>query len=128
MTTLNQQGLYTVQAQADLSAQASRFKVITLNGTLLAAAGFASIAGVLQTSTRSGEYASYVYEGITKAVAGAAVASLGWPCKPASGGFLIPCASGDTHVGRFLETCNSGDFVQALVDFSTLGAWNGGQA
>jgi hypothetical protein len=128
MTTLNRQNLYTVQAQADLSAQSSRFKVITLNGTLLAAAGFATCAGILQSSCRSGEYATYCYDGITKSVAGAAVASVGWPAKPASGGFLVPVASGDTSCGRFLELANSGDFVQVFIDFTQLAAWNGGQA
>jgi len=125
MTTENVKWLYTVQAQADLTAQSSRFKVITLNGTLHSTASPLPAVGILISSARSGEYATYCFAGVQKGVAGAAVASLGWPVAIASGGFLTNAVSGGTTVGRFLETANSGDFVQAIVDFSDLGVYSG---
>jgi hypothetical protein len=119
----------TVQAAADLSAQADRFKGVTLAGTLMPAATAAGasgrVGGILETSCRSGEYASLVYRGITKVIAGAAVSTLGYPIAVGSNGFVFAVASGAGHSGRALETAASGDLFQALVDFSTFPAWTG---
>jgi hypothetical protein len=127
MTTSNLQLTYTVAAAEDLSAQSARFKVITLAGTLMNTVGTGSgrVAGINITSARSGETAAYVWNGITKAVAGVAISTLGYPIRTASGGFITPAASGDGHYGRALETCASGDLVQVFVDFTSFPAWNG---
>lgn len=129
MTTSNRQDAYTVTATEDLSAQALRFRAITLAGTLFpasAAAGTAQrAAGILITSCRTGEQASYVYQGIVKVIAGVAVSTLGYPIRVGSSGFMFAAASGDVHQGRALETCASGDLVQAFVDFATLPTWGG---
>jgi hypothetical protein len=129
MTTTNEQKIYSVTAIEDLSAQATRYRAITLAGALMAANAAAGastrVAGILVTSTRSGEQASYVYDGITKAVAGAAIATLGYPIMPGSSGYVFAAASGAVHCGRALELANSGDMVQVMVDFKTLPAWAG---
>lgn len=129
MTTTNERSLMTVQAAADLSAQADRFKGVTLAGTIMPAATAVGVSGriggILETSCRSGEYASLVYRGITKVIAGAAINTLGFPIAVGSNGFAFAVASGGGHSGRALETAASGDLVKALVDFSTFPAWNG---
>lgn len=129
MTTHNEQCVFTVQAAEDLSAQSARFKAITLAGTLMpanpAAGTSQRVAGVNITSARSGENATYVYQGITKAVAGAAISTLGYPIMVGSSGFMFAAASGSIHVGRAIETAASGDLFQCFVDFNTLPAWGG---
>ena len=129
MTTSNETSQYTVAATEDLSAQASRFKAITLAGGIVpaatAAGASARAAGILISSARSGDQATYVYRGIVKAVAGAAVSTLGYPVMVGSNGFLFAANSGFSHVGRALETAASGDLFQATVDFSHLPLWSG---
>ncbi len=129
MTIHNKQDVYTVQATEDLSGQAARFKAITLAGTVVptatAAGASARVAGINITSARSGEQASYVYNGITKVVAGAAISTLGYPIMAGSLGFMFAVVSGNNHVGRALTTAASGDLFVAFVDFMTLPNWNG---
>jgi|NOAtaT_5_FD_contig_101_903282_length_2131_multi_3_in_0_out_0_3 hypothetical protein len=126
MTTHNNTQQYTVQAAADLSGQSSRFAVITLAGTLfVGGAGSGRAAGINMTSARSGEFATYQYAGIVKCIAGAAVSTLGFALAPSSGGFMVAATSGGLTFGRALETANSGDLFQALVDFSKVAAWPG---
>lgn len=129
MTTHNSQKAYTVAATEDLSAQATRFRAITLAGGIVpanAAAGTsARVAGILISSARSGEQATYVYEGIVKVQAGAAVNTLGFPIMVGSSGFLFAANSGFAHIGRALETAASGDTFQAFVDFKNLPMWAG---
>lgn len=129
MTTHNEQLGYTVQAAEDLSGQSARFKAITLAGTLMpanpAAGTSQRVAGINITSARSGEYATYIYQGIVKAVAGAAVSTLGYPLMVGSSGFIFAAASGGAHIGRAISTAASGDIFDAFVDFKTLPAWTG---
>jgi hypothetical protein len=128
MTVTNRQSTYTAQATADLSAQSSRFKVININGTLFAGAAgtLGGAIGVNITSPRSGECATYVYDGITKCVAGSGgISTVGYPVCPASGGFIAAAASGGPSIGRALELANSGDFVECFVDFTQAAAWPG---
>jgi hypothetical protein len=129
MTTSNHQELYTVAATEDLSAQATRFRAITLAGgivpTATANGASARVAGILITSARSGDQATYVYEGIVKCVAGAAVSTLGYPLMVGSLGYVFAANSGFSHIGRALETAASGDLFQANVDFSSLPLWSG---
>lgn len=129
MTIHNKGETYTVTAAEDLSAQATRYKAITLAGTVVPAAtavgASARVAGINITSARSGEQATYVYTGITKVVAGAAVSTLGYPIMAGSSGFMFAVVSGNNHVGRALTVANSGDIFVAFVDFATLPNWNG---
>ena len=126
MTTHNETHSYTVPAAADLSA--AKFRAITVAGTILTGPmngpGGGAI-GVLTNAPRSGDLATYVYAGIQKVLAGAAVATLGYPISVGSSGFFFATASGGNFVGRALETATSGDLFQAMVDFTQFPAWNG---
>ncbi len=129
MTIHNRTEAYTVTAAEDLSAASSLYKGITLAGTLMpanAAAGASSrVAGINVTQAKSGEQASYVYEGIVKVYAGAAVSTLGYPLAVGSSGFVFAAASGNWHCGRAVTTAASGDLFVAFVDFKTLAPWAG---
>lgn len=125
MTTHNNYDVYTATAAEDLSAQASRFKVINLAGTLFTGTGTGRAAGINITSARSGEQATYVTNGIAKVVAGGAVNTLGFPMAAASGGFMVAASSGGVTFARALETCASGDLVQVMCDFRIAGFWSG---
>jgi hypothetical protein len=128
MTTTNESRLLAVVAASDLSAQATRYRAITLAGALVGAvaAGAADRAiGILITSTRSGENASAVYDGLTKAMAGAAVSTLGYPVMVGSQGYIFAATSGGPHIGRAIETANSGDLFKVLVNFSNIALWTG---
>jgi len=130
MTTGNKLDLIIpVTATADLSAQSSRFRAITINGTLVAAATAAGAngqaLGVLLSSARSGDTVSALAIGVTKIQAGAAVSTLGYPVMVGSNGFFFAANSGFSHVGRALETANSGDLFKAVLDFSNFPLWSG---
>lgn len=119
MTVHQQQVLRTVQATADLSASSSRFKVVTVDGTICSAALQLRAAGISWTSAESGQGLSVAYRGITKAMAGEAVTSAGYPFKIANSGFLVNATSGSTTFGRFAEACSSGDLVAVEINFDT---------
>lgn len=130
MTTHNSYMLtMDVVAAEDLSAQATRFKAITLAGTVVPAATAAGAAaragGILITSARSGEAASYVVNGVVKVYAGVAISTLGYALRVGSSGFIFAAASGDGHIGRAIDLANSGDLFRAMVDFTTVPAWSG---
>ena len=117
MTTHNEFNTYTVTAADDLSAQSSRFKVISFGGTI--APGPSRAAGILQTSCRSGEQATYAYDGICKAVAGGTVTTLGFPLTVANSGFLIASVVSGVAHGRALEAAASGDLFQVMIGFAS---------
>lgn len=129
MTVSNESRSYNVLATSDLSAQATRFRAITLNGvvvpTATAAGASAQAAGILTSSSRSGELATYVYDGLTKMVAGAAISTLGFPIMVGSLGFIFAASSGASHIGRTLEVAASGDLFMGHVNFQSLPLWSG---
>jgi hypothetical protein len=108
---------HTVKATEGLA----KFKLATIGGTIAQANSGFKLAGLIQTETGSGYHHGAVLIGIVKAYAGAAVTSLGWPAASANSGFLTNAASGGFTVGRFLETCNSGDLVQVALDCLNVG-------
>lgn len=124
MTTELKYNALQITAGADLDTPASRFKGVTIGGTIAASANYQAI-GILRHGGKTGETLSVVYEGITKVVAGAAVTSGGTPIKITTSGFIIAAASGDVSIGRALTPCASGDLVQAMVDFTNLPFWHG---
>jgi hypothetical protein len=123
MTTHAYTRTLPVTAAEDLSSQAARFKVLSFGGVI--APGTSRAAGINITSTRSGEVAAVQVEGVVKVVAGGAVNTLGYPLTVANSGFMVAASSGGLAFGRALETCASGDLVQALVNFAAPGAWPG---
>jgi len=129
MAVSNEKREYTAQATADLTAQASRFRGVSIAGTLVAVNPVAGVSaqciGILNTSARSGELFSYVYDGITRCVAGFAISTLAHPVMVGSSGYVFAAVSGGNSIGRALDTAASGDLFRAIVDFKTLAAWNG---
>lgn len=109
-----------VVAGADLDTPASRFKAVTIGGTIAASVTYTA-AGILRNGGKTGETLGVIYEGITKVLAGAAIASGGMQLKITTSGFIIAAVSGDLSIGRSLGFCSSGDFVQAFVDFKNIG-------
>lgn len=118
MTThINNNLVITVKATEPLA----KFKMATIAGTIAQAASARAVGGLVQTETGSGYHHGLVMSGIVKAFAGAAVTSLGWPATCANSGFLTNAASGNVPVGRFLETCSSGDLVQVVLNADDVG-------
>lgn len=109
-----------IVAGADLDTAASRFKAVTIGGTIAASVNYQA-AGILRHGGKTGEALSVVYEGITKVMAGAAITSGGMQLKITTSGFIIAAVSGDLSIGRALSFCASGDLVQAFVDFKNIG-------
>lgn len=115
MTThINECVSFPVKATADLSG--AKHKFITLAGTIAQANTGRAVAGLSDSNVGSGYHHLAIMAGIQKAYAGAAVTSAGWPAAVANSGWLTNAASGDYVVGRFLETCSSGDLVPVAID------------
>jgi hypothetical protein len=110
----------TVTAAADLSGTASRFKVVTIGGTICSAALVKQAAGVLWHGGETGQGLSVVRAGVTKALSGVAISTVGYPITVADSGFLALTVSGGMTFGRALETCASGDLVPVMVDFTNI--------
>lgn len=109
----------TVRATVDLSTMKN--KMITLAGAIAQANTGFGVAGLLEANVGSGYNHTVTAQGIVKAYAGAAVTSAGWAAALANSGWLTNAASGGFTVGRFLETCNSGDLVPVLLDVTNIG-------
>jgi hypothetical protein len=120
MTVHQKQELVTVAATADLSGAASRFKVVTIGGTICSAALVKQAAGILWHGGEVGQGLSVVRTGITKAISGVAISTVGYPVTVADSGFLALTVSGGTMIGRARETCSSGDLVPVEVNFSNI--------
>jgi hypothetical protein len=121
MTTEVDFKLRQVIAGQDLTIASTQFKVVTLDG-LIAGANAISAGGILRHGAPASASVSIVYEGLAKAHLGLACNSVGWPLKVAASGWLVPCASGDTAVGRLGQfAAASGDLAEVSVDFKSLG-------
>jgi len=120
MTTDIKFSALQITAGADLDTPASRFKAVTIGGTIAASVTYQA-AGILRHGGKTGETLSVIYEGITKVLAGAAITSGGLQLKITTSGYLIAAVSGDLSIGRSLSFCASGDLVQAWVDFKNIG-------
>lgn len=123
MSTEQATKLMTVTAAQDLTVADCQYHAISLAGTIVGSTS--RVAGILRMKASSGQQASVVYEGITKAMAGATVTTLGFPLTVTASGWLIACASGNYSVGRALTAAASGDLIPVLVNFAALPAWPG---
>ena len=124
MTThIDEKPAIQILATEDLTI--AKYKAVTLNGTICQAANIKLVAGISKTSPGSGYNTQVIYAGITKAFMGAAVSTIGFPLKVANSGWIIPCNSGDTSIGRALTTAASGDVSGLMLDVRNLG-WFGG--
>lgn len=127
MTTEISKNVRQIVAGADLSAPASQYKVVTLDGVICSAALIRRAAGVLVYGNVASSHLGVAYIGITKAYMGLACASVGWPLAVANSGFLVPCASGDFSFARLSDsTAASGDLAQVTVDFCAPPSFIGG--
>jgi hypothetical protein len=108
-----------VAATVDLSADAVKFKAVTLAGTI--AATPLQAAGILRHGGRSGETVSVAYAGVFKAIFGAAVSTVGYPLTVTTSGFIIAAGSGGACIGRARAIVASGEIANAMFDFKNLG-------
>lgn len=112
--------IFQIQASDDLSTVGSRYKVVTWAGAI--AANNLNAAGVLKFNANSGNFASVVIEGLTKAYVGAAVSTVGWALKATTSGWLIAASSGDVFMARLRDaTAASGDLAGVYLDFGGYG-------
>jgi hypothetical protein len=123
MATDSNRKAWSVQATEDLSVATAKFHAVSLAGLVVASTSRA--AGILVTSTKSGEQASVIYEGATKAMVGGTVTTVGYPLTVTTSGWLIAASSGGAMVGRATVAAASGDLVPVWVDFMTIPAWPG---
>lgn len=127
MQSNNEAIKFTVTAGQDLSGAASQFKAVKLDGTVAVVATVAAAIGVLITKPGSGEDATIVMAGITKARFGGAVNS-GAAITVMASGFFGPytqVASGalpvSSPIGRALVQVASGDIAECTVNFLSGG-------
>lgn len=111
--------LIQVTAGADLDGDGSKFKAVTLSGTIAATPLLA--AGILRHGAKNGEQLSVAYQGVFKALFGAAVNTVGYPLTVTTSGWIIAASSGGATVGRSRATVASGDLANAFFDFTSLG-------
>lgn len=106
-------------AAADLSA--GQFKVVGIvdNGSGQAAVNYPSAGGqgigVLQNKPLSGEAATVMNEGITKALLGTGGITVGQNLMAGTSGVLVLATSGNYIVAQALETGVSGDVISVLL-------------
>lgn len=120
MTT---EGVYrsrTIQAQATITPD-MLFKAITIGGTLAASPLLA--AGIARSTAAPGQGIHCIIGGDVKLKVGTAVGTLGYPLTiTTSGWFIANTTSGSATIGRAMQLANSGDMIQAYVDFEQLAA------
>jgi hypothetical protein len=106
--------LGTVVAGADLSALQHTAVLVGSSGFVTAGAG-APADGFLQNDPASGEIANVRITGVSKAVAGAAVAQ-GAEVTVGTTGKIITATSGDNIIGRALEAASADlDIIPVLI-------------
>mgnify|MGYP001360945906 CR=1 FL=1 len=115
MTTQKRWNGVTVPAGADLTAAASLFKALAVNGTI--AATNATAVGLQQSKAKTNEGVTIGYSGEMKGVAGASI-SAGGRLMITTSGFVITATDSRSTVGRALEAANSGDYFRGLFDFA----------
>jgi hypothetical protein len=110
--------LGTQRAATDLSADRYRFVVLNTTGKIarLNTAGGKAL-GVLQSPAKADEAAEVTVSGVTKMVAGAAIANTG-PVTSDAQGRVITAASGNAINGIALETASAaGDVIAVLLGY-----------
>lgn len=122
MTTTVKEEVLTIIAGEDLRSADKKYKLVSIAGTLTNNTRLA--AGLLLGSVNSGQHAGAVYQGVSKAWAAAAVTTIGWPFSATTSGWTTNAVSGAYSLGRYLDTCNSGDVVRVLIDAANFGYQN----
>lgn len=121
MSTESKISVYNVLATEDLTATTAMFKAVGFGGTIVADP--LAAAGILRSHAKIGAQASAVFEGQTKAVAGAAITTPGFGITITTSGFIIAASSGGKTCGRALTSAASGDLIPVFVDFTGISAF-----
>ncbi len=112
---------YTLEASADLSAEQFTAMVVDGNGRAAQAGAGLNIAGVLQNNPSAlGREAALMANGITKGVAGAAVAAGAYLMTDANGEFITGVATNEL-AGIALEAAGGqGEIIPILLRGGTV--------
>ena len=120
MTTQGTRRTRTVTAGATITND-MLFKAATIGGTI--AAGPLQAAGLIESTASAGQGLTVAVDGDCKLKIGAAVGTVGYPLTiTTSGWFIAATVSGGMHVGRSMQLGNSGDTIQAYIDFQQMAA------
>lgn len=121
-------------AANDFRVAGALYKVVDFAGDLSVAGG-KNAMGILQSQPNSGQHGNVHYFGETKAVAGAAITTPGYPLTTAASGFVVAAVSGDNVIGRYVQggrtanaACASGDQITGwfnFLSFRPIGAGSG---
>lgn len=106
----------TVDAGADLTAK--QFHCVKLNGSGKFVSGSASgekIVGILQNKPDSGEVADVMINGVSKAVAGAAIAAGAQIMANASGRVITAATTGSTIIGWALDAASADGEIISII-------------
>ena len=112
---------FTLEASGDLSAEQFTAMVVDGNGEAAQAGAAVNIAGVLQNDPAAqGREAAIMANGITKGVAGAAVAAGAYLMTDANGEFITGIATNEL-VGVALEAAGGqGEIIPILLRHGTV--------
>ncbi len=102
------------EAGANLSAKQFFAVKLSSDKAVLAGAGEA-IVGILQNDPASGDTASVMMLGISKAELGTTVSAVLTQLTPDGNGNLVPATTGNRVVALALETGSDGDIIPVFV-------------
>lgn len=112
----------TLLAAADFAAQQYRAVVVDSTGKAAIAGVGARAVGVLQDNVPSGEAASVRVMGVTKMVAGAAVAAGGIVSTDSTGRAVVSATTGHAQVGIALTAAAAaGEVISVLLGSGAVG-------
>jgi hypothetical protein len=123
MATENSVICISLPAAADLSA--AQYKIVHINSSGQAAVSNATsnAVGVLQNKpTAAGRVATVAYAGISKCVAGAAIAAGARVTSDANGNAITAATAGDPVIGFAVTGAASGDVFPVLLTQSHFAA------
>lgn len=104
------------EASADLSAKQYHFMVINSSGQLATVGAGLAIDGVLQNKPDAAAQAGTLgIRGVTKVVAGEAIAAGDQIVPDAAGKGVVASTTGDVGAGRALEAASGSGFVFAML-------------
>lgn len=123
MTTEQRVQYLNILANQDLTPAACLHKAVTVNGTIAATAALA--AGFLKSHGLTGEAVRIADQGVVKAVAGAAVTTIGYPVTITTSGYVIAAVNCGYMIGKAFTAAASGDLLAIQCDLSNLGYFQG---
>lgn len=110
-----------VQAGQDFRVAGMLHKAVTAAGAIAAVSS--TPIGLAKSQPNSGQHLTIGYAGHMKAYAGASITA-GSRVMVTGSGWMIAVTSGNTSVGKALETANSGDLFSGIYNFAAGGTLN----